>query len=205
MICVKNFFGTIATFFLDVLETVVIALSIFVVVYLIAFQPHEVNGKSMDGIAQFHNGQFILTDKLTYRFRDPKRAEVIVFAYPLKKSDDYIKRIIALPGEQIMVSNNKVYIFNSENKNGVILNESEYLSPLVVTKGKEFLKEGEKITVPANNYFVMGDNRPDSSDSRSWGFVPREDIIGKSFFRYWPPNEIGLIKTPKVSPFTKSR
>ncbi len=184
------------SFIIDVLETVIIALSIFAVIYLFAFQPHEVVGSSMDGIANFHQGQYILTDKLTYKFREPHRGEIIVFKYPLKKNSDYIKRIIALPNEDIMLKNNKIYIFNEENPEGMVLDEGEYLSSKVITESKAFLKEGEKITIPENSYIVMGDNRPDSSDSRTWGFVPKNDIVGRSYFRYWPTNEIGIIKLP---------
>ena len=185
----------IITFFVDVLETVVIAISIFIIIYLWAFQPHEVNGQSMDGLDNFHNGQYILTDKISYRFKEPQRGQVIVFKYPLNKSYDYIKRIIGLPGEQIMIKESKIYIYNKDNPAGFILDESAYVSSHVVTAGREFLKDGIKMQIPENNYFVMGDNRPQSSDSRVWGFVPKEDIIGKSYFKYWPANEIGLIHT----------
>lgn len=179
------------------LETVIIALSIFAVIYLFAFQPHEVNGQSMDGIGKFHTGQYILTDKLTYKFREPHRGEVIVFKYPLDERYDYIKRIIGLPGEQIMLKDSKIYIFNSEHPNGFPLTEDEYIADTIITSGRTFLEENSKITIPKDNYFVMGDNRPQSADSRTWGFVPKNEIIGRSFFRYWPPHEMGLIRNPK--------
>ena len=184
-------------FIIDVLETVIIALSIFAVIYLFAFQPHEVNGQSMDGIGNFHDGQYILTDKITYKFRDPQRGEVVVFKYPLDERYDYIKRIIGLPGEQIMLKENKVYIFNKEHPDGFELNESEFLAPTVITSGRAFLEEGAKITIPEGNYFVMGDNRPQSADSRTWGYVPENEIIGRSLFRYWPPSEMGVINSPE--------
>jgi signal peptidase I len=182
---------------IDLLETFVIAVCVYFVIHLFAFQPHEVLGQSMDGIANFHNGQYILTDKVTYNFRDPKRGEVIVFKYPQDKSKDYIKRLIGLPGEEIMLIDNKIYIFNSENPDGFVLDESEYIGGDVVTTGRTFLEEGQRKKIPEGNYFVMGDNRPQSSDSRTWGFVPEEDIVGRSFFRYWPPHELGLIKSAK--------
>ena len=75
-----------------------------------------------------------------------------------------------------------------------MLDESSYLADTVITQGRAFLEEGQKVTIPDDSYFVMGDNRPESSDSRTWGFVPKKNIIGKSYFRYWPPNQIGLIK-----------
>ncbi len=195
----RTFFSYAGSILLDFLESLIIGLAFFVITYLFAFQPHEVVGSSMDGVANFHQGQYILTDKLTYKFREPHRGEIIVFKYPLKKNSDYIKRIIALPGEEIMLKDNKIYIYNSENPAGFILDEGEYLSSKVITESKAFLKEGEKITIPDNSYIVMGDNRPDSSDSRTWGFVPKTDIVGRSYFRYWPTNEIGLIKLPKYN------
>ena len=184
-------------FVIDVLETVIIALSIFAVIYLFAFQPHEVNGQSMDGAGKFHDGQYILTDKLTYKFREPERGEVIVFKYPLDETYDYIKRVIGLPGEEIMLKENKIYIYNSEHPEGFSIKESEYLAQTVITSGRAFLEEGVTIKIPEDNYFVMGDNRPQSADSRTWGFVPKKDIIGRSLFRYWPPNEMGIIKSPQ--------
>lgn len=190
----KRLFRSISEFLIDVLETVVIALSIFIIIYLLAFQPHEVNGQSMDGIDNFNNGQLILTDKLTYRFRDPERGEVIVFKYPLNKSYDYIKRIIGLPGESIMLLDNRIYIYNDEFPEGIILDESSFIGKNIITHGRAFLEEGQKIKIPEDSYFVMGDNRPESSDSRTWGFVPKKNIIGRSYFRYWPPNQIGIIK-----------
>ncbi len=193
-------FKAIENFFIDTVETVVIALSIFVVIYLLAFQPHEIKGQSMNGIAGFHDGQYLLTDKLTYRFREPQRGEVIVFKYPLNKSIDYIKRVIGIPGDKIMLKQNKVYLYTPNCPEGVIIDQSEFLAPTVKTDPKTFLKEGVIVTIPEDNYFVMGDNRPHSSDSRTWGFVERKDIIGRSLVRYWPPNEIGLIQHPKIIP-----
>lgn len=184
-------------FVIDVLETVIIALSIFAIVYLFAFQPHEVNGQSMDGIGSFHSGQYILTDKVTYNFREPERGEVVVFKYPENEHYDYIKRIVGLPGEELMIQDNKVYIYNDERPNGFVLDEEDYLADTVITSGRTFLEEGQRIKIPEGNYFVMGDNRPQSADSRSWGFVPKENIIGRSLFRYWPPHEIGVIQNPK--------
>ncbi len=184
-------------FIIDVLETVVIALSIFAVIYLFAFQPHEVNGESMDGIGKFHNGQYILTDKLTYKFREPVRGEVVVFKYPLDERYDYIKRIVGLPGEEIMLRDNKITIYNAAHPDGFTLNEDEYLADTVVTSGRAFLEEGVITKIPSGNYFVMGDNRPQSADSRTWGFVPKDEIIGRSLFRYWPPQEMGLIHNPE--------
>lgn len=191
------FAKVVLSWIMDILETVVIALAFGMITYLFIFQPHEVIGSSMDGNAKIHEGQFILTDKLTYRFFKPERGTVIVFKYPLDTKYDYIKRIIGLPGEAIMIKDSKVHIYDDQNPNGYVLDESKYLAKTVNTEGRTFLKEGEIVQIPANNYVVLGDNREDSSDSRTWGFVPKEDIIGRSLLRYWPPEEIGVLQTPK--------
>jgi len=182
---------------LEIIETVVIALAIFVVFYLFIFQPHEVIGSSLDGMADFKQGQYILTDKVTYKFREPKRGEVIVFKYPLNPKYDYIKRVIGLSGESIMISKNKVYIYNKENPDGFILDESEYLGKSIKVDAKNFLTEGQKYEIPKDSYVVMGDNRPDSSDSRIWGFLKKSEIIGRSYFRYIPVGMMGIIQNPK--------
>ena len=177
-------------FFLDFVETIVIALAIFVVVYQFLFQPHQVKGSSMDD--NFHDGEYLLTDKVSYRFNNPKMGDVIVFKAPQNEDFDYIKRIIGMPGDQIMIDNNVVYV------NGSVLNESGYLDDSVVTRPGLFLKDGLPVTIPPNAYFVMGDNRTNSSDSRDWGFVPSVNIVGKAWVQYWPINEAGIIdKYPK--------
>ena len=184
-------------FLLDLLETVVISAAVFAIVYFFAFQPHEVSGESMNGKSSFHTGQYILTDKITFKLREPERGEVIVFKYPLNPSYDYIKRVIGLPGESVKVEGNKVTIYNAENPNGFVLDESAYLANDVKTDPNAFAQEGKKIDIPANEYFVLGDNRPKSADSRTWGLITKQHIIGRSFFRYLPVNEMGLIKNPK--------
>jgi len=173
-------------FFLDFVETIVIALAIFVVVYQFLFQPHQVKGSSMDD--NFHDGEYLLTDKVSYRFGSPQRDDVIVFKAPQNEDFDYIKRIIGMPGDQVMVDNNRVFV------NGVILDESGYLASTVVTRPGLFLKEDLPVTVPPTAYFVMGDNRSNSSDSRDWGFVPATNIVGKAWVKYWPINQFGVIK-----------
>jgi len=172
-------------FFLDILEVVVFAVAIFLFVYLLIVQPHKIKGTSME--PNFPSGEYLLTDKVSYRFREPKRGEIIVFMAPTSNSDEFIKRIIALPGETIMIENESIYI------NGQLLNEP-YLSYNINTLPGNFLQENDAMTIPFNNYFVMGDNRPFSSDSRSWGYVPKENITGRAWFIYWPLGSIGLIK-----------
>ncbi|KKR34462.1 MAG: Signal peptidase I [Candidatus Gottesmanbacteria bacterium GW2011_GWC2_39_8] len=171
---------------MDTVETIVVALSIFVVVYLFAAQPNEVKGSSM--VPTFHDGEYILTDKISYKLRDPIRGEVIVFKAPRNPDVDYIKRIIGVPGDKIKVENQTVFV------NGAPINEP-YIADKTNLFGGSYIKEGEEITVPKGYLWVMGDNRPHSSDSREFGPIKESDIIGRAFFRYWPPTVLGLIKT----------
>lgn len=180
-------FKRLSNIFFDLVESVVVAASIFVVIYLFIAQPHMVKGASME--PTFHDGEYILTDKISYKFGVPKRGDVIVFKAPRNPEFDYIKRIEAIPGDTISILNGQVLINNQVIKEDYI-NTSTYLIP------GQFLKEGQELKLNPDEFFVMGDNRDHSSDSRAWGVVPRNDIIGKVFFRYWPPNHFGPIKNP---------
>jgi signal peptidase I len=186
----NNLLRRLWLWFLDFVETIVIALAIFVVVYRFLFQPHQVKGNSM--YDNFHDGEYLLTDKVTYRFKQPERNDVIVFKAPQNEDYDYIKRIIALPGDQIKISNGRVFV------NHQPVDESGYLDERIVTHPGLWAKEGQTLTVPEGEYFVMGDNRNNSSDSREWGPVPQANIVGRAWLRYWPLNQIGLVdKYPK--------
>jgi len=174
----------IGSFLLDIIEVVVIALAMFVVMYLFLFQPHQVRGLSM--YPSFFNDDYLLTDKITYQLRLPLRGEVVIFKAPNNEDYDYIKRIIGLPGETVKISNGKVYV------NGQEVEES-YLPDSYETFGGRFWKEDQSIPVPDGQYFVLGDNREHSSDSREWGPVPKANIIGKAWLCYWPPQRLGLV------------
>jgi signal peptidase I len=175
-------------FFFDILESIVVALAIFVVVYLFFYQPHQVKGASME--PNFLDGEYILTNKYEYKIADPRRGDVIVFKSPQNPDVDYIKRVIGLPGERVKLMNNHYYINDVELK-------EEYLAPTLYTYYGAFLHDGQEIIVPENNYFVSGDNRPRSSDSREWGTIERSSIIGRSQLRYWPFERFGII--PQVN------
>ena len=180
--------------FMDVIEFFVSTATVAILIYLLVTQPHQVNGNSM--YPNFHDGEFLLTDKLTYKFRPPSRGDVVVFTAPPAArcpaglNCDFIKRIVALPGEQIKIENRKIYI------NGEHLVEP-YLSPEIVTNSgstlKSFLPEGVRQTIPDGNYLVMGDNRNASSDSRDWGLVEKNKIVGKAWLRSWPPSVAGVL------------
>lgn len=173
---------------MDIVEVVVFAIAIFLFIYLLVMQPHKIKGDSMQ--PNYPDGEYLLTDKISYRFGEPKRGDVIVFEAPGTNGDEYIKRIIGLPGESVKVEGGKVYL------NGNPLSEA-YLAPTLYTSSGVFLPEGKEITVPSDNYIVLGDNRIASSDSRAWGLVSKDKIKGKAFFIYWPPKSFG--KTQSVS------
>ena len=183
-------FHIIGGFFLDIIETAVFALSIFVLIYVFLAQPHQVSGRSM--FPTFHNGEFLLTNKLAYRQGLPQRGDVIIFRAPSTAhcpsggACDFIKRVIGLPGETVSVHDNQVYI------NGQLLTEP-YLGPEYPTHGDAFLRDGTEYTVGEGEYMVMGDNRPGSSDSRAFGPVPVKNFIGKAWIRYWPFDKLGFI------------
>jgi len=179
-----NFFRLIGSFFLDLIETTVIALAIFIIIYLFLFQPHQVRGNSM--YPNFHDGEYILTDKASYHLREPKRGDVIIFHAPRNEEYDYIKRIIGLPGEIVSTKEGQILI------NHKILNEV-YLPETYITTPGSFLQIGEDISIPEDQYFVLGDNRSYSSDSREWGLVPKTNIVGKAWLRYWPADRLGSI------------
>lgn len=169
----------------------VIGVSAVIIALLNVFiiTPQEVRGLSMYPF--LHDGDRLITEKISYRFNEPKRGEVIVFHFPLDRTQEYIKRVIALPGESMELKNSKITIYNETNPNGLVLDE-EYLDPSVVTNARAFMKEGERIEVPIDKYVTFGDNRENSSDSRQWGFVEKRDLVGRAVIIYWPPQRFGL-------------
>lgn len=183
-----GFLRKIYSFFIDAAQTLLLSASIFIVIYIFLFRPYQVSGASM--FPSFEDKEYILTNIFILHFEKPKRGEVIVFKSPTDNEKDFIKRVIGVPGNSIYVKDGEVYI-NEER-----LDQSKFLKDDVKTYGGSFIKEGVPITVPYDEYFVMGDNRPYSADSREWGFVKLKNIVGKSFLVHWPANKIGLIKNP---------
>jgi signal peptidase I len=180
-----NIWGNLVAIFLDFLETIIVSLAIFVVLYVYAVQPHQVRGLSM--YPTLNSGEYLLTNKLSYRFGEPEAGDIVIFKAPGHEELDYIKRIIAMPGDTVRLKGGSFFI------NGEELEESLYLDDSMLTLAEGYLHEGMEITLAENSYFVAGDNRPHSSDSRAFGPVPRDNIVGKAWFRYWPPQAIGLV------------
>ncbi|HEX8965134.1 MAG TPA: signal peptidase I [Patescibacteria group bacterium] len=183
-----NIIRKIYAFFLDTIQSILIAASIFLVIYLFFFRPFQVTGLSM--YPNFQDKEYVLTNLISLRFGNPVQGDVVVFKAPPSPDKDFIKRVIGIAGDTVMVKNGDVYV------NGQKLDESGYLKSDVKTYAGAFLQEGQAVTVPQGEYFVMGDNRPESSDSREWGFVPQANLIGKSFFVYWPVNDMGFVSNP---------
>jgi signal peptidase I len=189
----------IYAFLLDSVQTFLIAAAVFLFIYALLFRPFEVKGDSM--FPNFHDGEYVITNLIGFEdlkfyhatFGTLKLGDVVVFNAPpaTQNTDkDYIKRVIGVPGDTVSVKDGSVYL------NGKLLDESVYLKPDVKTYGGAFLTDGNSVKVPDNQYFVMGDNRMYSSDSREWGFVSRDEMVGESLFVYWPITQIRLVKNP---------
>lgn len=175
-------------FTLDTMQTILLAASIFLVVYIFLFRPFQVSGESM--FPTYKNKEYILTSLIHIRFQELKKGDVIVFKSPTDPDKDYIKRVMATEGDSIYIQEGLVFV------NGKKVDESKYLDDDVRTYGGNFLQEGIPVTVPPDNYMVFGDNRPFSSDSREWGYLVKSKVIGKSLFVYWPTSNMRLIKNP---------
>ena len=167
----------IRVFIGELLETVLISLLIIVPVRYFIIQPFFVKGQSME--PNFHDNDYLIVDELSYRLRAPERGEVIVLKSEVLQNQFLIKRIVGLPGETIQIQNGRVMIFNAQDPQGFVLDEP-YLASGEVTDGNE------KITLGSDQYFVMGDNRRFSYDSRRWGTLTRSDIVGRAWIRLWP-------------------
>jgi signal peptidase I len=178
----KGFFQ----FIWEIAKIVLLALVIVVPIRYFLFQPFLVRGQSME--PTFHNNDYLIIDEISYRFREPERGEVIVFKYPRNTSQRFIKRIIGLPGETIEIKEGEVFIIKDDSVQ--VLDESSYISSSMKTPGNT------SVTLSEDEYFVLGDNRRVSADSRNWGSLDYEYIIGRVFFRAWPITALALIEEP---------
>jgi signal peptidase I len=170
--------------------TVLAGLTITLVRYFL-FKPFYVKGASME--PNFFDKEYLIIDEISYRLRTPQRGEVVVFKYPENQKEFFLKRIIALPGERVKISEGKITIYNDQHPEGVVLDEPYLPSDL--------LTSGERSFVPltANQYFVMGDNRPNSYDSRRFGAVDKSLLVGRVFLRGWPFNRAEIFNEPELN------
>ncbi|MDA8235233.1 MAG: signal peptidase I [Clostridia bacterium] len=173
----------------DILESVIIAVILAVIIRFFIFQPFYIPSGSME--PTLTEGDRIIVNKFLYRFKEPQRADVIVFKYPLDEKRDFIKRIIGVPGDTVEIKNNELII------NGKPVPEP-YLAQNLEQNGNY-----GPVTVPQDRYLMLGDNRNNSEDSRIWGMLPKENIRGKAVVLYWPINRIGFIGD--LSTYTASK
>ncbi len=173
-----SFWSHIGAALRELIETLVLTLVIFLLIRF-AVQNFRIEGYSME--PNFHDGQFLFVNKIEYMLHPPERGDVIVFVPPNNSSKDFIKRVIGLPGDRIEIVNGRVFINGEELIETYPLNAGSYSMGAV--------------TVPPDEYFVLGDNRNYSSDSHSWGPVSVKKIIGKAWISYWPPQMMGVVPT----------
>jgi signal peptidase I len=171
------------------LKVAVISFAIIIPVRYFLIQPFYVKGMSME--SSFRDHEYLIIDEISYRFRPIERGEVVVFRYPLNPQEYFIKRIIGLPGESVQVKDSKVIVYNSQYPGGLVLVEN-YLDPNTPT----YSSSDTKIDLGTDEYFVMGDNRTGSKDSRSFGPVNKSFITGRVFLRGWPFNRATVFNDP---------
>ncbi len=166
-------------------EAIVIALILTLIIRAFVVQAFKIPSSSM--YPTLMNGDKLFVNKFIYRFREPKRWEIIVFKYPEDPKKDFIKRVVAFEGEVIEIRNGSVYINGTKETAQIEIQDNVYYNQ------EPFAGAGQEITVPEDSYFVLGDNSLSSRDSRYWGFVPKKHLVGKAFVRWWPPKRIGRL------------
>ncbi len=181
-------FDSIKSFIWETVKIIIISLIIIVPIRYYLIQPFYVKGASME--PNFFDHEYLIIDEISYRFNNPQRGDIVVFRYPKNPSDFFIKRVIGLPNEKIVISNNKITITNTDNPGGFILNENIYLSENTPTTNDV------NINLTQDEYFVLGDNRTSSLDSRVFGPIKKSDIIGKTWLRGWPLNRFTIFERP---------
>ncbi|MCL5428252.1 MAG: signal peptidase I [Chloroflexi bacterium] len=167
---------------LEVIETIVLALVLFMAINFLTARI-RVDGSSME--PNFHDGDYVIVNRIAYKLGDIQRGDVIVFPFPLDPEDDYIKRVIGLPGDRVAIYGGVLYV-----------NGEPLIEPYIREAPRSDLAE---LIVPEGYVYVMGDNRNESSDSRSWGPLKIEDVLGKAIFRYWPFSTMGIVEHPDLA------
>ena len=181
--------GDFWQFSAELIKTALVVAVLAYVIRLFVIQPFIVDGSSM--FPRFQTNDYLLVDKVSYRFHTPNRGDIVVFKYPLDTSVNYVKRIIGLPGETVRIQNGTVSILSGNQAQGTSLTEP------YINGGAKTLLPSEAaqadFVVPTGHYFVLGDNRPASSDSREWGLLPQEDIIGKVIVQAYPLSRLHVV------------
>lgn len=186
----QTFWSKVKTNFAELIEFIAILGAIFLLFRFFVAEPHRVSGNSM--IPNFHNGDLLITNKLPVKFFQLKKGEVIILHNPRNPDQVFIKRLIGFPNEHLKISKSKVYLNNQ-------LLQEPYLPEGTITEGGTFLPDDEELVIPEGQYFVMGDNRGGSSDSREWGSVKKDLIVGQAYFRYWPVNKLQFLNINQPS------
>lgn len=192
------------SYFFELIKVIFWALIIIIPIRTFLFQPFFVQGASME--PNFHNGEYLIVNELGYKetevgfgdkdvfkvsaYKNLQRGDVIVFKYPKNPREFFIKRVIGLPNEKIIIRNGKIEVYNKENPGGIVLSEGEYLP--TVSNYTDCNDQECAFEIGSGEYLVLGDNRSRSSDSRTWGLLDQEYIIGKVLLRAWPLSKIGL-------------
>jgi len=184
----RNFLAAASTFFLELIKIVILAGVTIGVVRYFLFKPFYVKGQSME--PNYYEKDYLIIDELSYRFREPQRGEVIVFEAPVNNRDYYLKRILGLPGERIKIEDSKVIVYNDEHPQGVVVEEF-YLDENTIGSVMQ--------TIGPDQYFVMGDNRDSSYDSRRFGPINEGAIVGRTVLRGWPFTRISKFSAPEYN------
>ncbi|KKS35347.1 MAG: Signal peptidase I [Parcubacteria group bacterium GW2011_GWC2_42_12] len=185
---VKNFFAYV----FELVKVVVISLAIIIPIRYYLIQPFYVKGASME--PNFYDKEYLIIDEISYRFHEPARGDIVVFRYPRNPEEFFIKRVIGLPGERIQVKDGFIYIYNQEHQDGAQLAEKYLPADL-----RTYALNDEITTLNDGEYYVLGDNRNSSKDSRSFGAVDKKFITGKALLRGWPFNRIDVFSAPQYS------
>ena len=167
----------------EIARFAILAILIVIPIRMFIAQPFIVSGASMDDT--FHSGEYLIVDQVSYYFESPQRGDVVIFRYPKDPSKFFIKRVIGVPGDTVNIENGVVTITNEAHPEGFVLDE-----PYITQMPPE---PARTETLGEREYFVMGDNRGQSSDSRSWGVLQEERIIGRALLRLFPPTEFGFL------------
>ncbi len=165
----------------ELVHVVVISLAIILPIRYFLIQPFYVKGASME--PNFHDHEYLIIDEISYRFSEPERGDIVVFRYPDDPRQFFIKRVVGMPEERVVIYNGKVLIYNQDNPEGQLLSEKDYLD-------NPFTPGDKDIKLSDDEYFLMGDNRTASMDSRAFGPVPQRFVVGKVLFRGWPPEKM---------------